>query len=69
MRASPKHAATVRDALSAATTAEAWPIPSLNQEVADAMGTDEVGLLARLAGEEVPPILRDFVITEPPPAG
>jgi len=33
------------------------------------MGTDEVGLLARLAGEEVPPILRDFVITEPPPAG
>ncbi len=59
----------VPDALSAATTAEAWPIPSLNQEVADAMGTDEVGLLARLAGEEVPPILRDFVITEPPPAG
>ena len=60
----------IPDALSAATTALAWPIPSLNQEVADAEGTDEIGLLARLAGEEIPPaILRHFIITEPPPAG
>jgi len=60
----------IPDASSAATTALAWPIPSLNQEVADAEGTDEIGLLARLAGEEIPPaILRHFIITEPPPAG
>ena len=60
----------IPDALSAATTALAWPIPSLSQEVADAEGTDEIGLLARLAGEEIPPaILRHFIITEPPPAG
>ena len=60
----------IPDALSAAATALAWPIPALNQEVADAEGTDEIGLLARLAGEEIPPaILRHFIITEPPPAG
>jgi len=47
----------IPDALSAATTALAWPIPSLNQEVADAEGTDEVGLYARLAGEEIPPVI------------
>jgi len=58
----------VPDAQSAAVTALAWPIPALAREVAEATATDEVGLLARLAGEEIPQaILTHFVITEPPP--
>jgi len=47
----------VPDAQSAAVTALAWPIPALARELAEATATDEVGLYARLAGEEIPPVI------------